>query len=257
MKTKKTTMNRKMKRLRGIAFILMSLFLIQIAQAAPPLNFPSDGHSLEDVLITGSVISTSSSTPGPHPAVATLFDQVAQFHLNLNTVSEVPEDVAKLGQTCLTCHSDIYSQETVMRKMPTEDGAIEITEEKNHHQVHQKQKIMDFGTECTFCHNEFQIEQNDDSVTISSYVEKTTCANCHSRFTPRALMDPTWRDLFGCPGCHQTSVPATHEAIEISNRFVKDDFITGVDCFACHADNPMQLPLWLQDQYWQNVVIDF
>jgi hypothetical protein len=250
-------MSRKSLRLRNIAFILMSLFLIQIAQAAPPLDFPSDGHHPDGILATGSVISIGSSNPGPHPEVAALFGEVAQFHLRINTSSQAPEDVAALGQTCLTCHSDVFSRETVLRKMPTEDGAIEVTEEKNHHQVHQKQKIMDFGTDCTFCHNEFQVTQNDDSVTISSYVEKTTCANCHSRFTPRELMDPTWRDLFGCPGCHQTSVPDTHAAIEFSSRYVKDDHITGVDCFACHADNPMQLPLWLQDQYWQNVVIDF
>jgi len=246
------------KRLRVVAFILMGLFLIQIVQAAPPLNFPPDGHNADEVLATGSVISTGSSNPGPNPAVVALFGDVAQFHLNINTLSQDPEvDAAALGQTCLTCHSDIFSRETVMRKMPTEDGAIVVTEEKNHHRVHQKQKVVDFGTQCTFCHNEFQIAQSDNSVTISSYVEKTTCANCHSRFTPRELMDPTWRDLFGCPGCHQDTIPATHQAIEVSKRFVKNEFITGVDCFTCHADNPMQLPLWLQDRYWQNVVIDF
>lgn len=248
----------KLQRFRGAGLFLLSFVLLQLAQAAPPLNFPSDGHRLNELLATGSIISINKSNPGPNPAVAQLFQGVAQFHAKVNELSQDPAvDPARLGQTCLTCHSDVFDRQTLLRKMPSQDGTIVVDEEKNHHQVHKKKQIVDFGTQCTFCHNEFVVSQTENQIVIASYVEKTTCANCHSRFTPRSLMDPTWRDLFGCPGCHQDTVPATHQSVEFSRRFVKDEFITPVDCFSCHGDNPMQLPLWLQDQYWQNVNIEF
>jgi hypothetical protein len=223
----------------GLLVILMGSSLAVVTRSIPPPGIASDGHNADAVLGTGSVIETGMSFE------AELFATVAQFHADLAN-NAVP------SQTCLTCHSDIAQRETIQRKMPNEDGSITTTEETNHHLIHSTKAFLNFGEACTFCHLEFDTAVEDNQVTIAGYVDKTTCAGCHSRFAPRNLMDVAYYEDNGCPGCHDGAWESNHTG---SPNFAPYMLIDEIDlsergCLVCHGDNKLQMPESLQDLFW-------
>lgn len=221
----------------------------------PPLFVPADNHIPDQLLATGSIIEFGSE------ADAALFESVADFHASLS--QRTAEDPGLPGATCLTCHSDIAQLETINRKMPDEDGNISVTEEPNHHQVHATKAYLDFGDACTFCHVEFETEKTAENVTIASYVDKTTCAACHSRFAPRDLMEPVYYENDGCPGCHDPLDEGAWVDLHLFDQgrlnppnpygpyLIPGEMKDNVrGCLTCHGENALQMPLHVQDQFW-------
>jgi len=226
-----------------ILMVFVGLIFVVNSRSNPPPAIPEDGHDATLVLATGSVIAV------PTQVEADLLGSVAQFHISLNGGN--PNGVS--SQTCLTCHSNINSLESVLQKMPNEDGTIEILERPNHHKTHSSKPYLNFGDECTFCHNEFDIAQQDGQVTIASYVEKTTCAGCHSRFSPRGLMLESYIAEDGCPGCHAESWEPLHTLSPTYSSVIVPDKIKLSEqaCLTCHGENKNKIPEFLQDIFWE------
>jgi len=234
------------KKLILVALLAVSLgsSLAVVTQSTPPPGIPADGHDAAAVLATGSVIQTAS------PGEVELFSAVAQFHAGLTG-----EAAAMLpAQTCLTCHSDIAELELISRKMPAEDGSIAVSEDTNHHQVHATKAFVNFGEACTFCHQEFDTAVENGQVTIASYVDKTTCAGCHSRFSPRNFMDVSYYEESGCPGCHDGAWEAPHTSSPNFAPYIVMDEIDPSErgCLICHGENKLKMPEFLQDLFWQD-----
>lgn len=237
-------------------FIIVALFLFVTYTnvAVPPPAIPPDGHDVSQLLATGSITQLTDEES------AELFRIVAGFHDQLNDPTVAANTP---GESCLACHSDILDKEFVQRKMPNEDGSLVVTEEINHHRIHSTQEIINEGNFCTYCHSEFQITFDDAQVTIAGYVEKTTCAACHSRFAPRRLMELSLAEIsknpeeFGedasctCHCCH-FGWSVQHDVADISNRFVETLRIgdRAEDCLVCHGENSMIMPRFIQDIYW-------
>ncbi len=237
-------MSKKKGILVALLAVLLGSSLAVVTRSIPPPSIPADGHIAAEILGTGSVIETRL------PYEAALFASVAQFHADLasDESSTVP------SQTCLTCHSDITQQEVISRKMPNEDGSITVTEETNHHRVHATKEFMDFSEACTFCHVEFDTAVEENQVTISSYVDKTTCAGCHSRFAPRNLMDVSYYEEGGCPGCHDGGWESPHTlSLNFAPYLLIDQFdLSERGCLYCHGDNKLKMPESLQDLFWKD-----
>jgi len=227
----------------ALALVLGALnAYVNTAALIPPPDVPPDGHNPDQVLALGSVIET------PTPEAATLFASVAAFHESLAASGDdVPSSV------CLNCHGDIFDVETVTRKMPAEGGSLTATEDLNHHKLHRERDFLAFADQCTYCHIEYDTQVADSQVTIAAYVEKTTCAACHSRFSPRGFMEVSYYEESGCPGCHDGAWQAPHENTSFAPFMVIEHFRqTQRECFRCHGENPNQMPLFLQDLFWQN-----
>lgn len=247
-----------LQRTQGVlsAFLLILFALLLLVAyrnlAVPPAAIPPDGHDASLILETGTSIRMTDAES------AELFRAVASFHDRLND-PQVHSTVS--GEACMACHADIVDRESVNRKMPGENGALIVTQETNHHRVHRDSDVVTISDSCTYCHREFQIAYDADQVTISSYVEKTTCAACHSRFAPRRLMEESLKDeskdpedpSCTCHCCHFGWIQQ-HDLKEISERFVETLRIgsEAEDCLACHGENPLIMPRHLQDRYWQN-----
>jgi len=167
------------------------------------------------------------------------------------------------GQSCSVCHGSVYVEQTLVRKWQDDAGLLTTEVAKNHHLVHRDANVVDFGADCTFCHNRFEVKTQANTVLVSGYVDKLLCASCHSRFAPRSLMDlelqeiskdpPPGDESCTCACCH-FAWPKVHTLIEVSDRFVQDLNVgtTADDCLACHGENPFMLPRALQDAYWQD-----
>jgi len=212
--------------------------------AIPPSVVPPDGHDPAAVLATGSVIAVGTAAEG------SLLNTVFQFHQNLN---DEGLHTSVSATTCLACHNDIYTKETIRRKMPNEDGTIGVEDEVNQHPTHLSKTVLNYGESCTFCHIEFAIAQEENQVTIAGYVEKTTCAGCHSRFSPRGLMFVEYYETQdGCPGCHTGLWEPLHTDSPIYGSVILTDKIEASieNCLICHGENKNKIPEFLQDIFW-------
>jgi len=236
---------RKRQAKRGLSFFLALALGVGLgdtvnSNAIPPPAVPPDGHDAAAVLATGSVIPISTQ------AQADLFKTILAFHVSLNDAQNI------MAETCLNCHSDIAQKEFIQRKMPSEDGSIVVSKEINHHLQHSKKAFLAFEEACTFCHKEFAVAQKTDQVIISSYVEKTTCAGCHSRFSPRGYMDVSYYEENGCPGCHEGAWEPAHIASPTYAPYIRIEKIdlSQNGCLKCHGENKMKMPEFLQDLFW-------
>ena len=243
----------RMKKRRGMLNKFLGCLLLAILGlglqpsiqlgAIPPSTVPSDGHDPAAVLATGSVIAVGTTAEGD------LLNTVFQFHKNLN---DGGLHTSVSATTCLACHSDIYTKETIRRKMPNEDGTIEVADEVNQHVTHLAKEYLNYDESCTFCHIEFVTVQEENKITIAGYVEKTTCAGCHSRFSPRDYMTEEYYTTDGCPGCHGESWVGPHVDKEIFTPVILIDNIDVSErgCLICHGYNKNKIPEFLQDIFW-------
>jgi hypothetical protein len=187
------------------------------------------------------------------------------------TASDIQELVTRVhdasqadyGSYCLLCHGNIYNKYTITRKWMDIEGVTTTEESKNQHIVHKASEVVDFNNECTFCHSSFEVTPQPDAVLIESYVNKTTCASCHSRFAPRDLMDrdlqeiskdpPPGFESCTCACCH-FAWPLVHTLLDVSDRFIQNEKIgtAADDCLTCHGENPFILPRQIQDEYWHD-----
>jgi len=92
-------------------------------------------------------------------------------------------------------------------------------------------------------------------------VDKTICAACHARFSPRGWMEPSLLETSKNPppddpsctcACCHFGWPVLHANAEITSQFVLDLAVGGdpADCLSCHGENPFQVPRELQDAFW-------
>lgn len=244
-----------MKKRRGMFSKLLGCLLLAILAlglqpsiqlgAIPPVStVPSDGHDPAAVLATGTVRVIGT------PAERDLLNTVFQFHRSLN---EEALHTNVSATTCLACHNDIYTKETIRRKLPNEDGSITVSDEINQHAKHQAKPYLNYDENCTFCHIEFVAVQEETQVTIAGYVEKTTCAGCHSRFSPRDYMLEEYYQTDGCPGCHGESWLGPHVDKEIFTPVILTENIdiSEQGCLICHGYNKNKVPDFLQDIFWE------
>lgn len=245
MKKRRSLLNKSLGCLL-LAILTLGLQPSLQSGAIPPSIVPPDGHDPAAVLATGTVRAVGTAAEGD------LLNTVFQFHKNLNDEglhTSVSADI------CLACHNDIYTKETIRRKMPNEDGTIEVVDDINQHAKHLAKAVLNYEEQCTFCHIEFATTQEENQITIAGYVEKTTCAGCHSRFSPRGLM---FREYYetqdGCPGCHTDVWEAPHSESPIyASIFVMEaaGFIPTIEnCLICHGDSKYHIPEFLQDLFW-------
>lgn len=249
---------RKLTVLAAALFVIGgSLSLAFYVIGVPPNGIAPDGHDPAAVLATGSTTALTTQE------LVQLFESVAAFHTDIPTHADGNPGIP--ANACLACHSNITDLETIVRKMPNlADGSITSTEDINHHKTHATKSQLNFGEACTFCHREFDTELTTESVTIASYVDKTICAGCHSRFSPRGLMDVSYYEENGCPGCHD---PGDVDAWVVLHAVDQGPFnppgvygpylnIDKIDpsergCLICHGENKLKMPEDIQDLFWQ------
>jgi len=165
--------------------------------------------------------------------------------LMLEVHNSATEGFRQSGERCATCHGNVFVNDNIFIKTLSPDGQISEDLYRNHHWRHEKTPSADFGTDCTYCHAQFEVAQNDAGyITVSSYVDKTSCAACHSPFNPTGRMAEEYI-ADGCPGCHGEGDDwmVWHfdggYAPDIARRFVDTYNIPfGTDwCLECHGFN--------------------
>jgi len=168
------------------------------------------------------------------------------------------EDFRESGARCATCHGNVFTDASVLLKNTNADGVVSQELLTNHHRRHEKSPSVMFGADCTYCHSEFTVATTDSGfITVSSYVDKTSCPACHSNFNPTGRMAEEYI-ADGCPGCHGEGDDwrvwhfDSRYAPDIVRRFVDTVNIPfGTDyCLDCHGFNKYISPPEVQDLWW-------
>ena len=200
------------------------------------------------LLVGGALVASGSADTNPYREYADLITVVHDASM---------PDFRTSGSRCATCHGNVFSQTYILLKSNSSNGEIVEELKKNHHRLHEKNEAAAFGNDCTFCHAQFDVTQDaTGNVLVSSYVDKLSCAACHSSFTPTQRMDESYIGD-GCPGCHGDKEdwwPWHLDPVyapDIVRRFVDTVNITlGTEyCLDCHGFNkyimtPEDQALW-------------